>query len=70
MQIKKGEKAIKNQNYFPMNTFAVAFERCILTNEKKICFKQVIAVQKITPPTVGLLRALPRHAIRFKAQQI
>lgn len=70
MQIKKGEKAIKKQNYFAINIFAVAFEKRILINERKKCFEQVIAVQQMTPPTVGLLGTLLRHAVQFKAQQI
>lgn len=68
--MKKGEKAVKNQNYLAINIFAVAFKKCILINERKKCFKQVIAVQQMTPPTVGLLGTLLRHAVQFKAQQI
>lgn len=63
MQMKEGEKVIKNENYFSMNIFAVGFEKCMLSMKKKNnkSFKQVIAVQKITPPTLGLLGALLRH---------
>lgn len=68
--MKKGEKAVKNQNYLATNIFAVAFKKCILINERKKLFKQVIAVQQMTLPTVGLLRTLLRHAVQFKAQQI
>lgn len=45
---KERWKAIKPQNYFSMNTFALAFEKCIFNQWNKLFLKKFIAEKKVT----------------------